>query len=218
MLTDGSGSAGKSRITSTRTVLANTGASEGAVFAAFTDHELYDVFLRHDSRALAAVTLRLSEEWVEMDAVVTDAWENYNPSHDVCRVVAELAVERASKLASRTIPLFEYPVVHPFAITSVEGEVVIRLDEDAVGRKLASAHAYSELRGDVEEMLHASRGEDLRLEILRPAQAPVTSEKPFYETRGEQQVAARRYDVVLRYGQHLAHFLDSLSQSVHGAA
>jgi len=217
VLTDGSGSAGTSRVPSTHAVLANVGARAGSMVAPFTDAQIYDAILRRDTTNVAAATLRLAEACVDAEFVVTDSWEGYNPAHDVCRILGELATERASLLAGRTIPLYEYPVVQPFEVSGDAGEIVIRLDEAAVERKIAAAYAYTELRSDVDEMLHIAGADQLRLEVLRPASPPVTSGKPFYETRGEQQVAAGRYDVVLRYRDHLAPFVEALVETVRSA-
>jgi hypothetical protein len=217
VLTDGSGSAGHSRVPSTHAVLANAGARAGSVVAPFTDHEIYAAILHRDASAVASVTLRLAEAFVDSDFVVTDAWEGYNPAHDVCRIVGELATDHASRLAGRAIPLYEYTVIEPFEVSDDAGEIVIRLDEAAAERKIAAARAYSELRSDVDAML-AAEADRLRLEILRPARPPVTRGKPFYETRGEQQVAAGRYHVVLRYRDHVAPFLEALVETVRGTA
>lgn len=216
VLTDGSGSVGRSRISSTYAVLDSTGARAGAVVAPFTDHQIYDAILNRDARPLAEATLRLAEAFVGADFVVTDAWEGYNPTHDVCRIVGELATERASKLAQRPIALYEYPVVQPFRVTGAAGEIVLHLDDAAIEQKIAAAYGYSELRSDVEEMLRAGGPDQLRIEVLRPATPPVTSGKPFYETRGEQQVAAGRYDTVLRHRDHLAPFLEILVDLLRG--
>ncbi len=217
VLTDGSGSAGHSRVPSTLSVLGDTGAHAGPVLGPFTDHEIYDAMMHCDIDRLAKVTDELAQAFVDADLVVTDAWEGYNPTHDVCRVVAGLAVERASQLAGRAIPLYDYAVTERFEARDGDGEIVVNLDEEAFARKLAAAYAYSELRSDVEDMLRTHGPEQLRLEVMRPAAAPKTDFKPFYETRGEQQVAAGRYESVLRYRDHLAPFVDALISAVRTA-
>lgn len=211
VLTDGSGSAGHSRVPSTLAVLEKAGARAGSIMAPFTDVEIYDAIMQRDLKKLTDVTLRLADAFVDADFVVTDAWESYNPTHDICRIVGELATERASR------PLYEYPVVQNFEISGEDNEIVIHLDDDAAERKIASAYAYSELRGDVDEMLRSAGVEQLRLEVLRPARPPETSGKPFYETRGEQQVAAGRYSVVLRHREHLQPFVEALADAVRGS-
>ena len=217
VLTDGSGSAGHSRVPSTLSVLAETGARKGSILGVFTDHEIYDAIMQRNAAPLAEVTRRLGDALAGADYVVTDAWEGYNPAHDVCRTVAELAVERASQLAGRAIPLYDYAVTERFVASGDAGEIVVHLDDAAAERKLAAAYAYSELRSDVDDLLREHGPEQLKLEVLRPAAPPATDAKPFYEKRGEQQVAAGRYHEVLRYRDHLAPFLATLVDLVHGA-
>jgi len=218
VLTDGSGSAGHSRMPSTFTVLNQTGAHAGTVLGPFTDHEIYELIMNRDTDKLAEVTKELAVAFADADLVVTDTWEGYNPTHDLCRVVAGLAVERASQIAGRAIPLYEYAVTEQFETRGGQDEIVVLLDDEAFARKLAASYAYSEIRGDVETMLRAHGPERLKLEVLRPATAPKTSIKPFYEMRGEEQVAAGRYKNVLRYRDHFAPFVDALVSAVRMAA
>jgi hypothetical protein len=217
VLTDGSGSAGHSRVPSTLAILRETGARAGSILGAFTDHEIYQAIMQRNAAPLAGVTRRLGDALAGADYVVTDAWEGYNPAHDVCRIVAELAVERASRLSRRSIPLYDYAVTERFVARGEANEIVVHLDPAATERKLAAAYAYSELRSDVDDLLRAHGPEQLALEVLRPAAEPATDPKPFYEKRGEQQVAAGRYHEVLRYRDHLAPFLAALADLVHAA-
>jgi hypothetical protein len=217
VLTDGSGSAGYSRVPSTLAVLDATGARAGSVMGEVTDHEIYQAVMHRDVVAAVSITLRLAAAFVDADFVVVDSWEGYNPTHDLCRVMGALATARATCLAGRTVPLYEYLVVQPFRSRGSADEIVVSLDEEALSRKLSAAHRYKGLRVDVEQMLERMDAEALRIEVIRPAEAPVISSKPFYEARGEQQVAAGRYPSVLRYTEHLAPFLAALTEAVHDA-
>jgi len=217
VLTDGSGSAGYSRVPSTLAVLDAIGARAGSVMGAVTDHEMYRAVMHCDVAATVNVTLRLADAFVDADFVVVDCWEEYNPTHDLCRIMGALATARATSLAGRAVPLYEYLVVEPFRTRGSANEIVVSLDDEALGRKLSAAHRYKELRVDVERMLELTDAEALRIEVIRPAEAPVISGKPFYETRGEQQVAAGRYSSVLRYTEHFAPFLAALTEAVHNA-
>src|SRR5687768_13632692 len=69
VLTDGSGSAGHSRVPSTRAVLANAGARAGSIVAPFTDHQIYHAILHRDAGTVAAMTLRLAEAFVDAEFV-----------------------------------------------------------------------------------------------------------------------------------------------------
>jgi hypothetical protein len=205
VLTDGSGSTGVSRVPSTLAVLQATGAQAASVMGEVTDRDVYQAVMRCDVEAVAALTLRLANVFAPASFVVVDSWEGYNPIHDLCMVIGGLAAARAG------VPLYEYPVVGPFQVRGTEDEIVLRLDDAALRRKLAAAYQYEELRGDVDTMLNDAGEESLRVEVLRPAEPPVLTEKPFYEMHGEQQVAAGRYASVLRWREHLAPFLTELT-------
>ena len=47
VLTDGSGRSGRSRLDSTRRVLAAAGARPGSIFGRFTDQQIYEAILHH---------------------------------------------------------------------------------------------------------------------------------------------------------------------------
>lgn len=217
VLTDGSGGTGRSRMPSTITVLNQSGARGGTVLGPFTDHQIYEAIMNRDTDRLARLTSELAVAFAAADLVVTDAQEGYNPTHDLCHVIAELAAERASQIAGRTIPLYDYAVTERFETSVCDGEIVIKLDDEAFARKLAASYGYSELRSEVEEMLREHGHEHLKIEVMREAAVPKTGVKPFYETRGEQQVAAGRYQSVLRYRDHFAPFVDALITAVRAA-
>jgi hypothetical protein len=217
VLTDGSAAAGHSRMPSTIKVLNQTGAHAGAVLGRFTDHEIYEAIMNRDTDKVAQVTRELAVAFADAGLVVTDASEGYNPTHDLCGVVAELAIELASQIAARRIPLYDYAVTELFETLGDEDEIVVKLDDDAFARKLAAALGYSELRSDVEDMIRQHGPERLKLEVMRPSTAPKGNVKPLYETRGEQQVAAGRYKSVLRHREHFAPFVDALRSAVRTA-
>lgn len=221
ILTDGSGSAGHSRVPSSLDVLRRTGAHASDIAGAFTDHELYRLVMQQDAAPLAAVTLLLARDLVDHDIamVVADAWEGYNPAHDLCRVIAALAVEHARRLTPRDLQLFDYAVTGRSRIDGASGEIVVTLDDAALARKLAASFAYPELRGDVDDLMREHGVEGMRHEVLRPAteDALTFREKPFYEIRGEQQVAAGRYTSVLRWSEHMRPLVERLRALVASA-
>jgi hypothetical protein len=213
VLTDGSGSAGHSRVGSTRRVLEATGARPGSILGVFSDLEIYDAIMRSDIADVVDMTLRLAEAFTAAEIVVVDAWEGYNPAHDLCRIIGELATARAALLSGRSIPLYESAVVGSWSVDNTPGERVVRLDDAALQRKLDAAFAYPELRAEVDEMVRAGESA-LRLEVIRPAEAPVPEPHPYYEVRGEQQVAAGRYQTTLRYEEHFAPFVSALEEAL----
>ena len=201
VLTDGSGRSGRSRLESTREVLAATGCAEGSVMGRFTDREIYRAILERDVREVAAVTRELSGALAQFRTVVCDAMELYNPTHDLCHVMTMLA-------APPSIERFAYAVVDP------PGDgITLTLDDDAFARKIAMAHRYDDLATDIDELTSHIGVDALRREVFfRPA-STAPSTKPYYEIRGEEQVRAGKYQTVLRYREHFLPFLEALAAS-----
>lgn len=201
-----------SRIAATIEILQRRGGVP-AIMGAFTDREIYRLLLGGDVDPIAAITLEIAESLVAHDvrSVVTDGLEWYNPTHDLCSVVAGLAVERTRRAIAR----YEYAVTEA---PSGDGEV-FALDDVALEKKLADAHACDDLRREVESLIERIGIDALRTEILRPvahAQREPRA-KPFYETHGERRVASGRYDTVIRYEQHFRPFVEKLTTAVHSA-
>lgn len=210
-MTDGSGSA-SSRIQSSIEILQSAGCTPGRMMGAFTDREIYRLLLNGDAEPIVAMTIEIAESLIEHDirSVVTDAFEMYNPTHDLCSVVAGLAAERASAATRHSITVYEYAVTQaPF-----RDEETVLLDDAALERKLAAARRYDGLRSEVETLVERIGVDGLRRETFKPVTAsarPKPASKPFYETYGEKQVAAGHYDTVIRYDPHFLSFVDRLT-------
>lgn len=223
VLTDGSGALNESRIPSTRALLERTGATAGTVFGALTDREAYRAILEGDVRRFTAITLDIARAIAESgtEVVVADVWEGYNPVHDVCRAVADLAVAQAGALGARAIRSYTYAVTTPAVASGAPDEVVIELDDAALERMLDAAAAYAELRQESDRLISSFGRESLRKEVLTPwlprLVPPAMEVKPHYERYGEERVAAGRYDVILRYQEHVVPFLHALGASVQAA-
>jgi hypothetical protein len=219
VVTDGSGS-GESRIHSTIDLLEATGCTAGSIMGAFTDHEIYRALLAADVDPVYAMTLGLVDSLIEhgIRTVVTDACEWYNPTHDLCSVMARLAAERAGLATGRRIACYENAVTEA---ASDEGET-LELDEAAISRKTAAAHRYEALSDEVKSLTARIGVDALRREVLRPVTTNLERiqphSKPFYETHGESRVAAGQYRTVIRYEQHFRPFVETLIAAVRSAA
>jgi hypothetical protein len=219
VITDGSGS-GRSRIHATIEVLEATGCTPGSIMATFTDQDIYRMLLEGDVAPLLATTLDLADSLVEhgIRTVVADACEWYNPTHDLCWMMARLAAERADLVTGRRIACYEYAVTQA---ASGEGET-LELDDAALSRKTAAAHGNEALRLEVEKVIARIGIDALRREVLRPVATDLEPAqphaKPFYETHGESRVAAGQYSTVIRYEQHFRPFVERLIAAVRSAA
>lgn len=198
VLTDGSGRSGKPRIDSTRAVLAATGCAEGSVMGRFTDAEVYRAIMKGDVRGIAEVMRELRSALAGFQTIVFDAMELYNPTHDLCHVMARLAAPAAAEQFS-------------YAVVEAPGEgITLNLDDDAFARKMTMARRYEDLATDIDELTSKIGLDALRREVFFPPSQP-DERKPYYETRGEEQVRAGKYRSVLRYREHFLPFVQALS-------
>lgn len=207
VLTDGSGRSGRSRLSSTLRVIEAAGARAGEIAGRFTDAEIYRDLIEGDVEAVESLTLQLADALRKggFRSVVADRLEHYNPTHDLCSVIAGLAATHAA----RPIDCYDYAVTE-----AASGEVSVELDEDAFRRKLDTAMRYEDLAVDIHELTAKIGAAALRHEALRridPERLLPLHEKPYYEVRGEEQVAAGKYERVLRHDRHFVPFVEALA-------
>jgi hypothetical protein len=218
VLTDGSGHAAPSRLASTSAILERTGAIPGPVYGRLTDRALYAAILGGDDALFAGIAAELASALgaADVDYVVTDALEGYNPGHDLCHVLVAAAVALLAR--RRPVAAFDFPLVGPPDACPPAGQagaVTLTLAADAFARKLAAAAAYAELAGEVTRALgdgaiDASRCERLRPVPVGPSRGAPPENPPYYERYGERRVEAGRYGEVLRWRAHMAPLVDAV--------
>jgi hypothetical protein len=227
VLTDGSGSRDEGRLESTTRVLEHTGATAGPVYGVMSDKEVYAAILGHDHDRFTRLADDLAGVIASIgaDCVVGDAIEGYNPSHDVCRLVINAAVRMASRGAAAPAN-YDYLLVGPPGECAVElrdRAYFLELDDAALDDKLQAARCYPELTAEVDHALDKFGLAPFRTECLRPSDHtsrygwdPAVT--PYYETFGEQRVAAGVYKDVLRFREHVMPLADALwTHSERGA-
>ena len=82
-------------------------------------------------------------------------------------------------------------------------------------RKLRAAHAYPELRSEVDSALRRFGTEPFRTECMRPVDLSDpygwdADRIPFYESYGAQRVASRAYEHVVTFREHVRPLADAL--------
>ncbi|MFA6959245.1 MAG: hypothetical protein WC205_00670 [Opitutaceae bacterium] len=232
VITDGSGAVAEPRLDLSRRVLASLGLSPGALYGAHTDREIYAAILRGDAeffRVIArAVTARLVAGG--FTSIVSDASEGYNPTHDLCQLIAGAAAIRASRESGRQITHFTFLLTgHP------EGEakqrhvddIAVNLDDTLGQEKIQAALDYARtadgtLLKEVEETLARFGAEIFRHERLL-SHAAVDYEiqfgdgVPFYEKHGERRASSGLYHEVIRLRQHMVPLARALRDYGAGA-
>jgi hypothetical protein len=209
VLTDGSGSHGVSRISETAQLLAELGATAAPVFGICSDRQAYSRLMAVDENAFIEIALALSVSFREhgISAVATDSAEEYNPVHDVCRVVAETAA-RWCGLAQK---LFEVDLIRD---PRGAGEGIrLQLDDQAFARKLEAVRSYQALAAEAAAAFETYGTGAFRTEFLRQASETILQPPlrvPYYERVGDERVREGRYRTVLRYGEHVRPVLAAL--------
>lgn len=220
VFTDGSGRSNQSRLASTTKILNQTGAKCGPIYGRLTDVAAYAAILNHDFELFVGLARELCEELVveQIDHVAGDAFEGYNPVHDVCRLVINAAVTAAQHSSGNRIRNLEFSLVnqptHCHEPHANGNGVCHVLDDVAFARKMAAANGYTELAGEVVAAAEQTSMAALRVECLRPVgpgPGPYAcAQPPFYESYGEQQVAAGHYQQVIRFNEHVAPLAEAL--------
>jgi hypothetical protein len=222
-LTDGSGGSGASRLASTSRVLELVGGRPGPLFGRYQDTAVYQLLL-DASPTFTDLVVELAD-WLEsndVSQVLGDAAEGFNPAHDICRIVADGAVDLAARRMNRPIRNLDFivdgqPDVCPEAIRA---ELVrIELDAAALERKIDAALGYREMHDEVEFALKRYGKQAFATEYLRPARTDLAlaryeHEAPRYERYGETRVGQGRYTDVIRYRTHVAPIRQAIAEAI----
>jgi hypothetical protein len=218
VLTDGSGRSGKSRLHSTTKLLEQNGAQASCIYGRLTDHRMYSAIIKGEFDLFIDLTGELTRELVreEIEYVVGDATEGYNPAHDICRYMINAAVEAANRQRGQPLLNFEVFLTRQSDNHSetIAGDMCLHLDEDSLSKKLEAARAYPEIASDVDRILNQEGLQAIQTESFRSARHYLTydgaTETPGYELHGEKQVAAGYYEQVLRYREHVLPLAEAL--------
>jgi hypothetical protein len=225
VLTDGSGRAGRPRLSATCRVLAAAGAELGSVMGRMSDAQLYGALLEGDTGLFLTLAAELADAFLGAGVrrVVGDAADGLDPAHDVCRALTAAAAALARWKG-------RYPVTeHEFLLAGRPDAcprrlrrwaLWLRLDDDALARKLTAARGYGPLAIEVEEALRSFGEEGFRTECLRPAVSwtaePCSGGRPEYERRGEERVTLGLYAKVIRSYAHVDPVIATLRRHILG--
>jgi hypothetical protein len=211
ILTTGAGRCGGSRTDSSRRVLDEVGATPSSIFGRYSDLEIYSAFLNGQNRLFMELAADLASilRSKPYTAVVADPFEGHNPTHDVCRVLVEAALERVAARTGRVIPHYEYPLINNHIPVSGDDDIHVCLDENELTKKIHAAFSYPELAAEVSMRLQLEGVSQQAKELLRriSRQSPsysLPTEPPFYH-----------YPAVLRYREHFVPVSRALMQWAH---
>jgi hypothetical protein len=218
VLTDGSGHSGHSRLDSTTALLYDAGAHPTEVYGRFTDRAVYELLLAGDVVPFRRLAEELASTFAsrQIQYVVGDATEGYNPVHDVCRLLIDTAVRLVETQGGPRIVAYDFPLLGRPDFCPEERRadaVLLHLGDEVFARKRVAAMTYGALGGEIGSVIAQWGEEVFRVECLRPVEpwAPwKNGEMPEYERIGAERIAAGYYQHVIRYRQHIAPLADAL--------
>jgi hypothetical protein len=226
VLTDGSGRQGVSRLPSTTRLLAPLEIEKDNVFGLISDAGLYRAILAQNISWFLTAVDCITESFIEneIDLVVADAMEGFNPAHDICRTLVDAAVVAVSRKAGRTIANYKFCLTEWEHIRQEyhnSGCAHFELDDDTLRKKISAADEYAELQDEVCKAIALRGREYFRIECLKKVTQPFQeydySGKPDYEIWGEQRVAEGAYESIIRHEAHMFPIIDAIRNHVAGS-
>ena len=215
----------EARIQTSRAMAVELGAVPVEPFGSVFDRVLYDWILSGNGAAFDALADQLRDAFVArgVSRVVTDAWQNYNPVHDLTHLLARVAAAEAGERLRRPIEVLDYPVVQGALARAPCGaeRTRIALTEAQVADKLALISRHPEISDEIASLLEAAGRDILSVETLHDTRpladlTPSLDAPPLYECYGQERVASGLYAEVLRWS-HMAPIVTSLTSRLAAA-
>jgi hypothetical protein len=206
-LTDGSGNQAAGRSDRSRHVIQQAGAQVGPVFSETTDRGWYEAILAGDRQLFDQAAMRIAEmcRAMRVTQIVADAFEFYNPMHDLCSCLAQNVSLRLRGI--QQVELLTFPIERP-DLMRTDASHVLELDAEALTRKFTSASEYLELSSEVARKRDDETVERFAVERLFPIDMQRESpryppETPYYERVGRDRLARGIYTDLITYETHV---------------
>ena len=142
ILTDGSGSENRERLTSSKSFIKSRNASRGSIFGRYTDKQIYARILDQSISEFHGLIEEIIEDWSVQppDVVVVDELDGHNPAHDLMNLLVSIACQRYTSRSGRSPGLFSFYLSSPLSHTDIAD--THRLDEASYQGKLRDIQAY----------------------------------------------------------------------------
>lgn len=218
VITDGSGANSEARIELSRNVLQSLELEPGSLFGAYTDREIYALVLKGDFDFFVNLAQRVTSRLIAggQSFIVSDASEGYNPTHDLCCLIAHSAAQRASSESGKLIPHYVFPLTgHPEGNEDQRDstDITVSLDDEVGEAKIQTALEYAQsvdgtLLKEVQETVERFGKGIFKKERLlsHPTvdyETQFSREVPFYERHGELRKANGSYSEVIKFREHM---------------
>lgn len=217
-LTDGAGRDQAPRTPASRALLEGLGCRIGKVFGHASDQRFYEAMLDTDTAFFIDLLERLTACALSsgVNALIGDAAEGYNPSHDLCRVLIDAVAIEIARARGRPPANYAIRLTEQETPSEECGVAPLRLVLGNAGyqAKLAACHAYQAMRGEVDRALAAMGEDGGRTELFWPVSATRLPAQPHYERVGRTRVANGAYQRPIRFNQHIAPIAEAIMDHV----
>lgn len=183
------------------------GAQKGNVFGAYSDRVFYTALLNQDFSFFETIIDQLSIAFEQdgTDQVVTDAWQNYNPIHDIAHICARMAAARTLARTGAKITVYDYPVVLGELAHAPCGPAIQRrhLSPESISFKQQLLAAYPDIADDASALIAIAGNDALSIEslhrLLPLSDLFPTVTAPYYEQYGKTRVASGAYTQLITW-------------------
>lgn len=221
VLTDGSGPTHNSRISSTEKIVASTQSEASSIMGLFSDKEIYNIILKGDFTIIQKTVDTIVEDMKnhDIEMVVGDGIEGFNPTHDLCRYMINEIVRRYEEACGKLIPNYDFLLdgLPNYCPSELKDEALwVKLGDEDIARKFEAAKNYPELKEELDKAIKNYGIELFKTECLRPVKGMSqiknwTTPVPFYESYGTEKVRIGQYKHVISFEEHLLPIVKFLS-------
>lgn len=216
-LTTGSGNKDQPRIAGSVDLVESLGLKVYQPFAPFTDRQIYDLIMGGDFEAFDKVRDALKNFILEhnIQRVVGDALEGFNPSHDLCRYIINSTVKVLEPGSVLNYDFLQDEVFRNADFEEGTSDIILKLNDGEMESKLGACRAYGQLKFEVDRFFDRYGADFFKLEYFRKINdldqiCTWQGEMPFYEVHGRKRVEEGIYAQTLLFENHmkpLAEFL-----------
>ncbi|MCE7993728.1 MAG: hypothetical protein HEP71_17210 [Roseivirga sp.] len=217
-LTTGSGNADTPRIKGSIDLVEALELHVFSPFSPFTDRQIYNLIMDGNFGEFKQVKSALTAFVLEhnIERIVGDALEGFNPSHDLCRYIINGCVQDLKGRHNlENYDFLQDEVFRNSEIKLNELDIVLRLNNDEMEAKLQACRKYSELKFEVDRFFDAYGSDFFALEYFRhitdtSMMTNWEGEHPFYELHGRKRVQEGIYEKALLFEDHMLPLAKSL--------
>lgn len=204
IFSDGSGSANEARIHKSIELLNNIGSVKSDSIESIPDKALYQKVLNKESDFFINIAERIYSELIltNVDIIIGDRMEGFNPIHDICRMLINSV---AARLDKKNLKNYSFSLEN-LSSESEAFESIILSDEE-FEEKLNAANNYHELDSESVRLRSKFQDEVFKTEKLlleKPENLDESSYvNPYYESFGKRQIEKGVYKDLITYKDHL---------------